>query len=204
MLLALRSLSPREGWIYLCLQMRNGLSPRGCLNPPLPQVVRNIVFVCHGNIIRSPFAAALFPRLLPTPLRDRILTASAGLHTTPGKPADPRAIQLAKEFGVSLDLHQTQRLTPALVEGTDLILVMDTLNVASFQARYPGARSKLFMLGAFSGPVETRRPDIQDPYNGDLDDVRRCYRTISQRLSSLADALIHRAVAVPSPDVPSR
>ncbi len=186
---ALPSLAPRERWIYLRLQIRNRLSRRGPAIPPLPQAVRRILFTCDGNIIRSPFAAAVFPRLLDSGLQNQISTSSAGLRTTPGKSADPRAIQVAKEFGVSLDLHRTQRLTPGLVENADLLLVMDTLNAARFLVRYPDAKPKLFMLGAFSGTAEVSRPDILDPFGGDLDDIRRCYQTISQRLSSLADAL---------------
>jgi protein-tyrosine phosphatase len=171
--------------------MRNGLPPHSPRNPTLPRTVRGVLFVCQGNIIRSPFAAGLFPRLLPLVLQQRISTASAGLRTTPGKTADPRAIQLAKEFGVSLDLHRTQRLTPALVEDADLILVMDTLNVARFMVDHPYALHKLFMLGAFCGSEKISRPEIPDPYNGDLDDVRRCYETISHRLSSFTGALAH-------------
>jgi protein-tyrosine-phosphatase len=190
---ALRSLTPRERWAYLRLQVRDGLSRRRRFNPPLPRSARSVLFVCQGNIIRSPFAAALFPRLLPSAFQDRISTASAGLDTTPGKAADPRALQLAKEFDVSLDLHRTQRLTPALVESTDLIFVMDTLNMAKFTVRYPGARDKLFMLGAFAGPAKVSRPDIPDPYNGTLDDVRRCYQNMSQLLSVLSDIFVREA-----------
>ncbi len=188
---ALPSLAPRERWIYLRLQIRNCLSRRRPVISPFPRAVRRILFVCDGNIIRSPFAAAVFPRLLPSGLQNRISTSSAGLRTTPSKSADPRAIQLAKEFGASLDFHRTQRLTPGLVENADLILVMDTLNAARFLVRYPDAKRKLFILGTFSGVTEVSRPDIRDPYSGDLDDIRRCYQTMSQRLSSLAHALSH-------------
>jgi protein-tyrosine phosphatase len=190
-LVALRSLGPRERRRYLRLQMWNRLFWRRQINPPLPRTVRSFLFVCHGNIIRSPFAAAAFLAVLSTPLKDRISTLSAGLDTTPGKPADPRAIELAREFGVSLEAHRTQRLSPAVVERTDLILAMDTLNVAKFLVRYPAAQSKLLMLGSFCGPTQVSRLDIPDPYNGTRDDIRHCYHTISRRLSSLAQALAH-------------
>jgi len=190
-----RSLTAREKWAYLRLRLWRGASVRRPFNPPLPRSARTLLFVCQGNIIRSPFAAALFHRLLPSALRDRISTDSAGLDTTPGKAADPRALQLAKEFGVSLDRHRTQRLTPALVDRADLIFVMDALNMAKFVVRHPSATDKLFMLGAFSGPAKVSRPEIPDPYNGTLDDVRRCYQSISERLSVLADRLIHNVGA---------
>jgi protein-tyrosine phosphatase len=133
-------------------------------------------------------------------LGNQISTGSAGLRTTPGKTADTRAIRLATEFGVSLDSHRTERLTPALVESADLILVMDTLNAAQFMVDHPRARHKLYMLGAFCGSEKISGPEIADPYNGDLDDVRRCYQTISQRISSFIAKLVNDRERTASPD----
>ena len=127
-----KDLSPQERWAYFRLRVQSGAFRGRLCNPPLPRDPRSVLFVCQGNIIRSPFAAALFHRLLPSALQERIHVASAGLDTTPGKPADPRALQLAKEFDVPLDAHRTQRLTTSLVECADLIVVMDALKLAKF------------------------------------------------------------------------
>ena len=189
-----KDLSPQERWAYFRLRVQSGAFRGRLCNPPLPRDPRSVLFVCQGNIIRSPFAAALFHRLLPSALQKRIHVASAGLDTTPGKPADPRALQLAKEFDVPLDAHRTQRLTSSLVERADLIVVMDALNVAKFVVRYPGARDKLFMLGAFSRLPRGSSLEIPDPYNGTLDDVRKCYQSISERLAALSQLIVRADV----------
>ncbi len=199
-LLALPGIRSREGRMYLHLLIRNGLSLRRPSNPSLPRSPQSLLFVCQGNIIRSPFAAHLFPHLLQSQFRHRIRTASAGLDTTPGKAADSRAIQVAGEFGVSLEAHRTQRLAPALVEGADLILAMDTLNVAQFLVRYPASKNRLYRLGDFCDGSEGRHRDIQDPFGGGLDDVRQCYQTIAQRLSCLATALTRPQATSNSPN----
>jgi len=196
-----RSLTAGEKWAYLRRQLWRGASVRRPFNPPIPPNPHSFLFVCQGNIIRSPFAAALFHRLLPSALQERIHVASAGLDTTPGKPADPRALQLAKEFDVSLDGHRTQRLTTSLVEHADLVVVMDALNVAKCVVRFPGAKNKLFMLGAFSGPTKASRVEIPDPYNGTLDDVRKCYESMSQRLSVLSQIIVRANADRVPPDV---
>jgi protein-tyrosine phosphatase len=196
-----KDLSPQERWAYFRLRVQSGAFRGRLCNPPLPRDPRSVLFVCQGNIIRSPFAAALFHRLLPSALQKRIHVASAGLDTTPGKPADPRALQLAKEFDVSLDGHRTQRLTTSLVEHADLVVVMDALNVAKCVVRFPGAKNKLFMLGAFSGPTKASRVEIPDPYNGTLDDVRKCYESMSQRLSVLSQIIVRANADRVPPDV---
>lgn len=196
---ALRSLAPRERWIYLRLVISGRRHPCGSPSPPLPRTVRSVLFVCQGNIIRSAFAGALFPQVLPPGLREHIAVSSAGLETTPGKTADPRAIQAAGELGVSLEAHRTRQLTPALVDTADLIVAMDSLNVARYLVRHPRADAKLFMLGAFGDATSGAAPEIKDPYAGDLDDVRGCYRTISERLSCLASALARQAAGPPTP-----
>jgi O-antigen/teichoic acid export membrane protein/protein-tyrosine-phosphatase len=149
--------------------------------PELPSGVRRVVFVCRGNILRSPMAAALLRR------HDRALSVeSAGLHAEPGRPADPRARQLAPEFGVTLDEHATRRLTDDMISAADLIVVMDRLNETELLARWPDAMDRVLLLGAAAGtsPVE-----IPDPFVGDVATVRRCYRLLHVAVGALAQRL---------------
>src|SRR5262249_44448554 len=67
----------------------------------------NIVFVCHGNIMRSALAEARLKQICKARLD--ISISSAGLHAIGGRQADPRAIKIGPQFGVSLKSH---RATP--------------------------------------------------------------------------------------------
>jgi protein-tyrosine-phosphatase/predicted ATP-grasp superfamily ATP-dependent carboligase len=154
----------------------------------MPPRVTSVLFVCHGNIIRSPMAAAMLARALGRS-GEAIAVRSAGLHTKPGAGADERARAAAREFAVSLDDHVTQPVTAALVRESDVIFVMDFLNEARLVARHPEARRKVFMLGGYGGDRRRGTEEIADPYQGTAEDVRECCRVLQQSVDAVAEAL---------------
>ena len=101
-----------------------------CDQPPSDLAgVRSILFVCHGNKLRSPMAEALCRKSLVVSDCDaRPSISSAGLILNPEGSVDERARTVAKEFGLSLDDHRPRHLTIAMVEAADLIFIMDNLN----------------------------------------------------------------------------
>ena len=138
--------------------------------------IRSVLFVCHGNIIRSAMAAEYLRTLV-----NDVDVISAGLNAKPGKPADPRAVQLAPTFGVSLASHRATLLDADLIDHTDAIFVMDRINEAKLLAAFPQAAAKLHLLGA---------PDeIPDPYTGTIDDVRVCYEQLTNCVRKVAAQL---------------
>jgi len=134
----------------------------------------SILFVCHGNIIRSPMAEALFRRAAaekqPSPS-----ARSAGTRAVAGRAADPRAVTEAAGFGVDLASHRAQPLSQDLVGHADIIAVMDLLNEAEVLAGFPEARNKVVLLGAFDGSTTLSGAIIPDPYMEDTAQVRQCY-----------------------------
>jgi len=154
----------------------------------IPSGVKTIVFVCYGNIIRSPMAAALLRRALIRMGRQDVHVESAGLYAKPWRGADPRSIGLARESGVSLELHESTPISRDLVMRADLILVMDYLNEAELLARYPEAAAKLFLLGAYSR-CHWSQAEIDDPYRGTREDIRCCYDRLEGCVNELARRL---------------
>lgn len=151
--------------------------------------IRSVLFVCRGNIIRSPMAATLLRRCLSDMGRTAMAVRSAGLRAQPGRGADSRAVEAARHFGISLEDHRAQPLTPELVRDADLILVMDSLNAAELLGRHPEARAKVLMLGAFA-QRERRRPiEVVDPYDGDVTDILRSYGLLQSSIQRLASLL---------------
>lgn len=137
-----------------------------------------IVFICHGNVLRSAVAEALF-RLRAPELAHR--AASAGLHTRVGRPADPRGQIVARELGVELKDHRSRPLASDLVAGADLLVVMDRVNLAETRSRHPEARNRAIRLGRLTrGPA-----DIPDPYMGSEDDVRAAYHRVAEGVTEL-------------------
>ncbi len=177
--------------LYLWLQARRllGLGRNRC-RPTRLAMARSFLFVCHGNIIRSPLASALLKRALVQRGQTAISVTSAGLGAKQGRSADERVIQAARELGVSLDEHRAQSLTAKLVAEADVIFVMDFRNEAVLLARFPEAKAKVSLLTYscdHGHPSEDK--EIADPYRGSLDDVRQCGRVIRSYIQGLSGGM---------------
>lgn len=159
---------------------------------------RTILFVCHGNILRSPMAAAFYQRELGPNEEGRQTVLSAGLLSIAGRPADPRGRRAAQSYGLSLDNHLSRQVTSGMVADADLILVMDRENEARLVSRFPNSARKLVLLGIFA--PEDGDPAIPDPYSGSMESVVACYARIEHAIRGLSAALLESPPA-PSPHV---
>ena len=143
-----------------------------------------VLIVCHGNIIRSPFAAALVARYAAN--GGAVSISSAGLAAVPGKPPHPTAVQLAAALGVDLSAHAASPLDASVVAESDAIFVMDVPQLLLMRQRFPEARSKTFLLAclALDTPLE-----IRDPYGGDESRFQACFAHISSAVRPLVHAI---------------
>ncbi|MEP6886700.1 MAG: ATP-grasp domain-containing protein [Nitrospirales bacterium] len=182
-----RALGTRARRMYVWMAIQRRLKFRCDRLPDSLPHIQSVLFVCHGNILRSPMAAALFKQASDACGRT-ITVHSAGLHANPFHPADPRGVAAAAELGISLSAHRADLLTREMVRQADAIFVMDQLNEAELLARYPQARPKLFCLSLCDAAM-TSCLDIHDPYHGNIDDVRHCYETIQSCITGLVSRL---------------
>jgi protein-tyrosine phosphatase len=159
---------------------RLGLKSRR-IHRALPGRIRSMLFVCKGNVCRSPLAAAYFVAKLKEQGRS-IEVRSAGLETTPGKEAHPAAIVVARENNLSLQAHVTTPLTQELVDRADLILVMEFVHRSALLQKHPAAEGKVFQLGYFNNRLST---EIADPFGGTTADFEICYRAIRRSCDNL-------------------
>jgi protein arginine phosphatase len=192
-----RGFKKSERLLYLKLRITNTL---GLDSRKVPRGARSFVFVCFGNIMRSPMSGALFEKAIARYPNSPVKITSAGLNATPGTPAHPWAIAAAHDFGISLEVHQATLLTRAMVDEADAILAMDFQNQVELLSRYPDAADRFFLLGAYSG-TSARPIEIRDPFFGDLDETRRCYellQTCTQNLANGLDAVVGTQRATPS------
>ncbi|MEX5213773.1 MAG: hypothetical protein NW703_06370 [Nitrospiraceae bacterium] len=149
----------------------------GRMNNP----IRSVLFLCKGNICRSPFAAEYF-RLNAEKRGVSMEVRSAGLETTPGKPAHQYARLVAKQQGVSLEAHVTSLLGARWIEDADIIIVMELAQKDRVASLYPKVRDKVVLLGAVSPdcPLE-----IDDPYSGTIEDFQVCFGHIRKGCEAL-------------------
>ena len=126
-----------------------------------------VLFVCMGNICRSPTAEGVFRNELAQAGSDLVVTIdSAGTHAYHvGEPPDRRAIAAASRRGIDLTGLRARAVSDEDFERFDLVLAMDRDNLALLQRRAPASyrqRVKLFMDYA---PKSYAR-EIPDPYYG--------------------------------------
>jgi protein-tyrosine phosphatase len=144
----------------------------------------SVLFLCRGNICRSPYAARSFSKLCEKNNRRDIEVLSAGLETKPGKAADPGALAAAARRGVDLSEHRTVPASSELLDRADLIVIMDERQRALLRQRKPKIMENTLFLGALllgQGYPLT----IEDPYGQGADIYDRCFDKIDGALEIL-------------------
>ena len=143
----------------------------------------DIVFLCLGNINRSPYAAArLLSRLEPgAPLS----IMSAGMLPLAGRPSPALARQSAARHGIDLSDHRSCHLTPACLERAALIIVFDDRIHRAFYDRYPGATVPLIRLDAFADD-RIGLEGIRDP----VDQPAAVFETVYTEIDAAIDGML--------------
>lgn len=126
-----------------------------------------VLFVCMGNICRSPSVEGVFREFVSRELPDlHVEIDSAGTHDYHvGEPPDPRAQRAAQRRGIDLSGLRARRVTADDFERFDLVIAMDPLNVVALEELCPpDQRSRIRLLLEFA--PEAGRSDVPDPYYG--------------------------------------
>ena len=119
-----------------------------------------ILFVCHGNICRSPMAEFVLKDMAKKAGRSDLVIASVAVSTEElGNPVYPPARRELARHGIACDGHRARRITQADVDGFDLIYYMDSSNLRWLERMFPGERKFQSFLGR----------NVADPwYTGDF------------------------------------
>jgi protein-tyrosine phosphatase len=153
-----------------------------------------ILFVCMGNICRSPTAEGVFRRLVAERAPDvEIEVDSAGTHDYHvGDPPDPRSIAAAARRGVDLRQLRARLIRDDDFERFDLIIAMDRLNREALLDRSPAPfRERIRLFMEFAGDREVE--DVPDPYYGGAPGFERVLDLAEEAAAGLLDEVLERA-----------
>ncbi len=147
-----------------------------------------VLFVCMGNICRSPTAQGVFERLVQAQgLADRILIDSAGTHAYHiGSSPDKRSQAAAKNRGLDLSGQRARKVTAADIEEFDYVLAMDRTNLEDLRDLVEASqreRVRLFMTFAERWKVD----EVPDPYYGGESGFERVLDMVEDAAAGLLD-----------------
>lgn len=153
---------------YITFRLFKGRAP--CL-----EGAKKLLFVCEGNICRSPFAEAYAKTRL-----QEYLIESSGLAGEVGRVSPKEAISAASLYNIDLCGHSARALSEDQIREADLIFAMDARNCCEFIFRFPQYAPKLYLLGVYE--------QILDPYGRDS----QCYAKVYNQITRSIEALIAR------------
>jgi protein-tyrosine phosphatase len=158
--------------------------------PHSERVPLRLLFVCMGNICRSPIAEGVFRWLAPRVRPDLAVEAdSAGTHGYHvGRPPDERAQRVARAHGIDLSVLRARQLVAHDFDRFDQILVMDRRNHDTAMALAPPERrERLRLLLDYAPRVGLR--EVPDPYYGELSDFELVFQLSQQAARGLLQSL---------------
>jgi low molecular weight protein-tyrosine phosphatase len=139
--------------------------------------VKRVVFVCHGNICRSPYAerrAATYG----------LTTASFGLAAGTGGPADPSALRIAARRAIELAEHRACAAEDFEFQSGDLLVLMEPRQAWAMLRSLPALACQVTLLGLWSRP---RRPHLHDPHRLSEAYWEQCFDVIDSAVRTIAE-----------------
>jgi protein-tyrosine phosphatase len=159
-----------------------------------------ILFVCMGNICRSPSAEGVFRSVLAQRAPQLpVEIDSAGTHDYHvGEPPDERAIAAARRRGIDLSALRARMVRVSDFDYYDLILAMDEQNLRELQRRAPPQRHERIRLLMEFVPAASVRA-VPDPYYGGPQGFEQVLDLLEEAAEGLLGEVLSRAEARPTP-----
>jgi protein-tyrosine-phosphatase/predicted ATP-grasp superfamily ATP-dependent carboligase len=156
---------------------------------------RKVLFLCYGNICRSPLAAALAEKRL-----SGVTIDSAGFHEQTGRICPQKILRIGKSFGIDLSSHRSARVTRDDLANADLVIAMDLENLNCVRLEFPEMANRTTLLGLFGTPEILA---IADPYRADEAATSSICEQVRQGIEGLAAWLEERNRAASTSAIPT-
>lgn len=154
----------------------------------------SVLFICTGNIIRSPFAEQLFRNLLEESANELVdwNIASSGTWAEGGHPVDKQVRKLADHWSVNLEAHRSMPISLELLERSNLVLTMESGQKEAIRYEFKDQASKVIMLSELTG----KKVDIKDPIGSNSMGISQVLGEINDLIRENFDEICSLAVQI--------
>ena len=152
----------------------------------------SVIFVCLGNICRSPLAEAIFQNQInKIGLKQTVSCASAGTaHWHIGDQPDPRTLEIASDNHIPMS-HRGRQIKPEDYPEYDYIIAMDHDNRNDILKSIPGnLKDRVFLMREFDNLRSGL--DVPDPYYGEKEDFQLVFEILDESCRNFIDFLIEK------------
>ncbi len=149
-----------------------------------------ILFVCSGNICRSPMAEGYFRAFIPRRLKNKIRIVSAGTLGIFGRPASLETIEVMHERSIDIIAHRSQGVTKKLVENSNIIFALAYDHFEILTNYFPDRKKDIYLLQSFKRNKPSRKDSITDPIGLDFETYLRCRDTIEEEIKRIMPHII--------------
>lgn len=157
--------------------------------------MHKIMFVCHGNICRSPMAEMIFKNIVRTNHRENefIINSTATSREEIGNSLYPSAINILNLYNIPIDKHVARQITMDDYNDYDYIICMDDNNLRNIsRIIYDDKENKIYKLLDFCDDYEIYDKDIEDPWY--TDNFEKVYKEITDGCNALFNKLINERI----------
>ena len=153
---------------------------------PVPDAPVKVVFVCWGNICRSPMAERVAEKMAADQgLTGVEFTSAATSRDELGAPIDRRAEDVLREHGYRVDGHVAHQITAAEIEQSDLVIAMEDIHVTRMMGLAPEA-SNVSLLTDYDPGAEPGS-GVPDPWYGTADGFYATLATVEAAMPGVLD-----------------
>ncbi|GAB3814970.1 low molecular weight protein-tyrosine-phosphatase [Tessaracoccus terricola] len=151
----------------------------------------SLVFVCLGNICRSPMAERVARRVAADRGLDLEISSYALSTEEAGNPIDPRAVAVLRAAGYDTDGHRARQITAADVEAADLVVAVEPYQVERLRRMSPGA-DNIRLLNDFN-PDMAPGTALEDPWYGDAEGFHSTLADVEAAIPGILDEVLASA-----------
>ena len=144
-----------------------------------------IMFVCHGNICRSPMAEAILKKMVYAENLD-VQVESRGTSVYTEDPINPKSAEALATIGIKNVTHSSKQISKTDIEEADIVLTMTQQHKLSLVKTFPDFRYKIFTLAEYA--VDSRE-DISDPFGKSQIFYNFCVQEIKKLVEALFEEI---------------